>query len=106
MKIEKFLHESALFNLSVAHAEIIGGFQKTLAQESVHFLEGLILTGLFFEEKPVQPSRLAVTFSCSKSNMSHALRGLEKDGWIERKTSPQDARAYLFTLTKEGRKKA
>jgi DNA-binding MarR family transcriptional regulator len=105
MKIEKFLNESPLYNLSAAYNEIIGRFQKVLAKEGVHFLEALILTGLFFEEKPVRPTQLAVTFSCSKSNMSHALRGLEKAGWIERKSSTDDARAYFFSLTKEGRKK-
>ncbi len=106
MKIDKFLESSPLFILFATHAEIIGGFQNRFAKENVHFLEALVLTGLFFEEKPVRPTELSKAFSTTKSNMSHTLRGLEKKGLIERKTSNKDARAYLFTLTREGKKKA
>src|SRR5262249_758034 len=88
-----------------AHAEILGGFQRKFADEGVHFLEALALTGLFFEQSPVRPTQLAQAFSVSKSNMSHTLRQLEKKGLIERKTSVRDARAYLFSLTKSGEKK-
>jgi DNA-binding MarR family transcriptional regulator len=105
MRIQKFLDESPIFNLSVAYDEIIGDFQKRLAQEQVHLLQALVLTGLFFEDKPVRPTMLAKTFSASKSNMSHALRSLEKAGLVERNISTGDARAYFFSLTKDGKKK-
>jgi DNA-binding MarR family transcriptional regulator len=105
MRIEKFLEQSAIFNLSVAYDEIIGDFQKKLAKEQVHLLQAFILTGLFFEDKPVRPTVLAASFSASKSNISHSLRSLERRLLIERKSSDEDARAYFFTLTKEGKKK-
>jgi DNA-binding MarR family transcriptional regulator len=66
----------------------------------------LIVTGLFFEERQMRPSELAVTFCTSRSNMSHVLRSLEKKGWIERSTSALDARAYLFGLSREGKRRA
>jgi DNA-binding MarR family transcriptional regulator len=106
MRIEKFLDSSPLFNLALAYEEILGDFGKRLAQEGVGFLEALVLTGLFFEETPVRPTLLAKTFSSSKSNMSHALRRMEKKGWLARTTCEEDARAYFFSLTREGRKKA
>lgn len=105
MRIQKFLDSSPLFNLSIAYDEIIGDFQKRLSAENVHFLQALTLTGLFFEERPVRPTELAKAFSSSKSNMSHALRDLEKKGLVERKISQGDARAYFFSLTKDGKKK-
>ncbi|MGE0525691.1 MAG: MarR family winged helix-turn-helix transcriptional regulator [Bdellovibrionales bacterium] len=105
MRIQKFLDTAPLFALYVAYARILGDFQKHLASERVHFLQALILTGLFFEERPVRPTEMAATFGVSRSNLSHALRELEKRGWIERKLSPADARAYLFSLSREGRKK-
>lgn len=105
MRIKKFLDSSPLFNLSVTYNEILGDFQKYLSAEGVHFLQALILTGLFFEEKPVRPTELAKTFCSPKSNMSHALRDLERKGWIERGTLASDARAYYFSLTKEGKRK-
>jgi DNA-binding MarR family transcriptional regulator/GNAT superfamily N-acetyltransferase len=36
--------------------------------------------------------------------LSRILRKFEKERWIERKASPEDARQSLLTLTKEGRK--
>lgn len=105
MRIKKFLDESPLFNLAVTYNEVIGDFQTRLSCEGVHFLEALILTCLFFEEKTVRPTELAKTFQTTKSNMSHALRSLEKKGLVERNTDGGDARAYFFSLTKEGKKK-
>jgi len=106
MKIEKFLDASVVFNLFIAHDEVIGDIQSRLASDGLHLLEALIITGLFFEERQMRPSELATTFRASRSNMSHALRGLEKKGLIERKTSTEDARAYFFNLTKDGKKQA
>jgi DNA-binding MarR family transcriptional regulator len=106
MRIEKFLETSPLFNLAVTHDEIIGDLQRRLSKEGVHFLEALVITGVFFEERALRPTELARAFSSSKSNMSHTLRGLEKRGLVERKTSAEDARAYFFSLTKEAKRKA
>jgi DNA-binding MarR family transcriptional regulator len=105
MRINKFLNTSCLFQLTLTYAGLIGSIQKRLAKEDVHFLQALVLTGLFFEEAPVRPGTLAETFGQSKSNLSHALRDLERKGWIERRTHIEDARAYLFNLTKDGRRK-
>lgn len=104
MRIKAFLEDSPLFNLALAYDEIIGDFQKRLRAEGVHFLQALVLTGIYFEKKPVRPRELAKIFSVKKSNLSHALRGLERQGLIERQTLESDARAYLFSLTKEARR--
>ena len=105
MRIEKFLSASPLFNLYSAYDQILGDFQKRLKLEDVHFLQALILTGIFFEERPVRPSELAKVFGSTRPNVSHALRSLQKHGLVERKTSSDDARAYFFNLTREGKKK-
>jgi DNA-binding MarR family transcriptional regulator len=105
MRIQKFLEESPLFNLHITYDEILGDFQKRLAHENVHFLQALVLTGLFFEEKAMRPTELAKTFSASKSNLSHALRDLERKGLVERQSHSKDARAYFFNLTREGKKR-
>ena len=94
-----------MFSLHRAYDEVILDFQRRLQEEGVHYIQALILTGIFFEERPVRPSELAKTLGSSRPNISHALRGLEKKGWITRGSSPLDARAYFFELTKEGRKK-
>ena len=106
MRIEKFLASSTLYKLFSAYNKIIGDFQKRLALEDVHFLQALILTGLFFEDRPLRPSELAKSLEISKSNLSHSLRGLEQLKLVERSISDEDARAYYFQLTREGKKKS
>jgi DNA-binding MarR family transcriptional regulator len=105
MRIEKFLGASPLFNLYSAYDQILGDFQKKLRREDVHFLQALIMTGIFFEERSVRPSELAKILRTTRPNVSHALRNLEKRGLVERRSSREDARAYLFDLTREGKKK-
>ena len=56
MRIKKFLVTSVVFNLFVAHDEIIGDIQRRLSEERLHLLEALVTTGLFFEEKEVRPT--------------------------------------------------
>lgn len=106
MKIKKFIAESPIFALYRGHSLFVAPFQIRLAQEGVHFLQGLILTALFFEEREVRPREMAKVFQVSKSNLSHALRSLEKKGWLKRAILAEDARGYLFSLTSSGRKKA
>ncbi len=105
MKIKTFLSQSLIFAAYRGKMLIVEPFQDRLAKEGVHLLQGLILTSLFFEEREVRPMELARTFQVSKSNMSHALRDLEKKGFIKRSLHEQDARAYLFSLTPSGKKK-
>ncbi len=106
MKIKKFISQSAIFALYRGNALLIEPFQVRLANEGVHLLQGLILTSLFFEEREVRPFELANIFQVSKSNLSHALRSLEKQGWVRRTMHPEDARGYLFSLTAAGKRKA
>ena len=106
MKIQRFLQSSPLFALHRVYAQAIGDFQRTLSTEGVHFVEALILTGLFFEEASVRPSTLADTFACGRPNVSHAIRSLEASGWVERANHGSDARGYMISITRLGRKKA
>jgi DNA-binding MarR family transcriptional regulator len=106
MRIDKFLTTSPLFSLYVAYDQVLRDFQDRLKSEDLHFIQALIVTGLFFEGQAVQPSELAATLKCSRSNISHAIRDLEKKGLLERATKSSDARAYYISLTKSGKKKA
>lgn len=106
MRIQTFLKTSPVFAIYTAYDRVVRRFQERLAEEGLHFVQALILTGIFFEERPVRPSELADTLGCTRSNISHAVRALEKAGLIERSLLKGDARAYLLTLTKSGRKMA
>ncbi|MDX8153811.1 MarR family transcriptional regulator [Patulibacter brassicae] len=39
----------------------------------------------------------------SPSRLSHAVRRMEDDGWVSRRSDPDDGRAFLLRLTDEGR---
>lgn len=106
MKIRKFLSESPVFALYQANSLVIEPMQSRLANYDVHLLQGLILTAFFFEDREVRPRELFSVFKVSKSNLSHALRSLERKGLVKRTTQAKDARGYWFSLTAVGRKKA
>ncbi|MCB0411206.1 MAG: MarR family transcriptional regulator [Bdellovibrionales bacterium] len=106
MKIEKYLSQSPIFALYRTQGALIDNLQRVLMKEDVHLLQGLILTALFFEERDVRPFEISSAFQVSKSNLSHALRGLEKKGFLKRSMHSTDARGYLFNLTSQGKKKA
>lgn len=106
MKIEKFLSQSIVYTSYLSQTIILESFQQKLAAHSIHFLQALILTTLFFEDREVRPLELHQTFGVEKSNLSHSLRGLEKMGLVKRAMHATDARGYCFTLTAAGKKKS
>lgn len=105
MKIKKFISQSPIFALYRAQSVVLESFQQRLSEHGVHLLQGLILTAIFFEEKDVRPLELHSVFGVERSNLSHALRDLEKMGLLKRSMHPTDARGYVFSLTPSGRKK-
>lgn len=104
MKIRKYLTQSPIFALYRAQNLVVERFQQKLKRNDVHLLQGLILTAIFFEDKEVRPIELQSVLKVEKSNLSHALRGLERKGLITRSMHLSDARGYLFSLTPAGRK--
>lgn len=105
MKINRFINQSPIYSLYHAQCQILEPLQRQLSSHDVHFLQGLILTAIFFEEREVRPLELQKVFGVEASNLSHSLRGLEKRGFLKRSIHPQDARGYLFSLTPNGKKK-
>ena len=78
---------------------------RVLAEDSLGFLEGLVLAAMFFESpRLIKPSQLAETFGTTRGNVSHCVSSLEAKGLLQRKIDPEDARAYLLTLKPQGKK--
>ncbi len=105
MRIRKFLSQSPLFALYLASRDVMEAMQSRLRKLDMHFLQGLILTAIFFEDRPIRPSELSQVLQVDRSTLSHALRGLERSGWIRRDIFPGDARGYAFTLSPAGKRK-
>ena len=103
MKIETFLKQSPLFEISRAARRL----ESHVSHDQVGFLEGLVLVSILFE-KPltVSPSRLAEVFSTTRGNISHCVSSLEAKGLLGRRIDPGDARTYRLSLKPEGKKVA
>src|SRR5580658_6405801 len=105
MRIDAFLQESPMFAVNRAARRFESLTTRVLADDSLGFLEGLILAATFFEApRPVKPSQLAETFGTTRGNVSHCVSSLEAKGLLQRKIDPRDARAFQITLKPQGKK--
>ncbi len=105
MRIDAFLQESPMFAVSRTARSFEALANRAFAADDLNFLEGLILTAIFFEAPlQVKPSQLAEVFSTTRGNISHSISSLEGKGLIQRKIDPLDARAYLLALKPPGKK--
>lgn len=105
MRIQAFLRESPMFAVKRAARHFDRVAAEAFAADDLGFMEGLILTAIFFEApRLIKPSDLAETFSTTRGNVSHAISLLEAKGLVQRKIDPSDARAYLLALKPPGKK--
>jgi DNA-binding MarR family transcriptional regulator len=105
MRIDAFLSESPMFAVNRAARRFESLTTQVLADDSLGFIEGLVLAAIFFEApRPVKPSQLAETFGTSRGNVSHCVSSLEAKGLLQRRIDPADARAYQLTLKPQGKK--
>jgi DNA-binding MarR family transcriptional regulator len=65
-----------------------------------HFL--ILSTISMAPDNEIGVSKLGEALRYSPSRLSHALRRLEEDGWIQRRADPTDGRAQLVQLSAEG----
>jgi DNA-binding MarR family transcriptional regulator len=105
MRIDAFLAESPMFAISRAARRFNALAAQVLAGDGLSFLEGLVLTAIFFDAPAsIKPSELAETFGMTRGNVSHCVSSLEAKGLLQRKIDPEDARAYQLTLKPQGKK--
>jgi DNA-binding MarR family transcriptional regulator len=107
MRIESFLKQSPVFQISRIARKIDASLNTILQEEELTFFEALILAAVFFEKKgTTQPSYLAETFQTTRGNVSHCISSLEAKGLVQRRINPEDARALQLVLLPQGRKRA
>jgi DNA-binding MarR family transcriptional regulator len=105
MRIDAFLLESPMFTVNRAARRFESLATQAFMDDSLSFLEGLVLAAMFFEAPwPVKPSQLAVTFGTTRGNVSHCVSSLEAKGLLQRKIDLEDARAYQLTLKPQGKR--
>lgn len=106
MRIEPFLRQSPVFQVSRAARRIEAALNAILREEELTFFESLVLAAIFFEKKGVKPSALAETFQTTRGNVSHCVSSLEAKGLVRRRIDADDARALHIALLPAGRRRA
>lgn len=106
MRIESFLQQSPVFQVSRMARRTESSLNALLKQEGLTFSESLILAAIFLEKKRVRPSELARTFETTRGNVSHSVSSLEAKRLVKRRIDPEDARGFLLELEPAGKKRA
>jgi len=107
MRIESFLRQSPVFQITRSARSLDALLTRILRSEKLTFFEALVLAAIFFEKKGgVKPSELAATFHTTRGNVSQCVSSLEAKGLVRRRVNPEDARALQLTLQPAGRKRA
>jgi DNA-binding MarR family transcriptional regulator len=107
MRIESFLRQSPIFQVSRAARRMEASLNLILRDEGLTFFEALVLAAIFFEKKGnIKPSYLAETFQTTRGNVSHCISSLEVKGLVRRRIDPDDARALQLALQAAGRRRA
>jgi DNA-binding MarR family transcriptional regulator len=107
MRIESFLRQSPIFQVSRVARRMEVSLNLILRDEGLTFFEALVLAAIFFEKKGnIKPSYLAETFQTTRGNVSHCISSLEVKGLVRRRIDPDDARALQLVLQAAGRRRA
>ena len=89
-------------NLVRIHREIEARALSLLAEagiEGMTMAQATALLVLVQERKPITATRLAALLNVSTVTVGRFVRSLEQNGWIRRRTDPDDGRAMLIAAT-------
>jgi DNA-binding MarR family transcriptional regulator len=80
-------------------------FDEKLAGEDVTDTQAVVLVQFLQQDKVSQTAIVEATH-IDRSTLADVVRRLVEKGWLRRRRSKHDARAYVVTLTEEGRRLA
>ena len=106
MKIEAYVEQSILLTVSKGYAVFWEHLESQLRSDSCSVLGAIVLIAIWSESRAVAPSELAKALGVGRSNISQALRKLERKRWISRKLSTVDARSYRISISPSGKQQA
>jgi len=84
----------------------LGMVQRELARHALAELgtQGFVALGVIHLHGPVRVSDVAQSLNVALSVASRQVTALERAGYVERETDPDDGRAHRVSATKTGRK--
>ena len=81
----------------------VNQFHRENGGENVTPMHGWIMSYLFWhKDEPVYQRDIEREFSITRSTVTNILQLMERKGYIERQSVPQDARLKKLVLTEEG----
>jgi DNA-binding MarR family transcriptional regulator len=107
MRIEAFLRQSPIFQVSRIARRMEVALNVILRDEDLTLFEALMLAAIFFEAQGgIKPSDLAETFQTTRGNVSHCVSSLEAKGLVRRRIDEDDARSFRLVLQPMGKRRA
>jgi DNA-binding MarR family transcriptional regulator len=107
LRIERFLQQSPIFQVSRSARRIEVALNVILRDEGLTLFEALMLAAIFFEAQGgIKPSDLAETFQTTRGNVSHCVSSLEAKGLVRRRIDEDDARSFRLVLQPMGKRRA
>ena len=97
--------KSICFSLKRVNHIVERGIHTSLAAagfDEITNMHGWILGFLYHAQQPVYQKDIESNFGIARSTVTNILQLMERKGYIERQSVPQDARLKRLILTEEG----
>ena len=100
-------HQSALHAMIVFHKaeRVIHGRENELLRDHKLTPPQFAVLETLYSKGSLRVCELLSKLLATSGNMTVIIRNMERDGLIRRESDPKDRRAFLISLTDEGRKK-
>lgn len=93
----------ALLRLMRVGNDVKASMEANLLKSDLSLARFALLAQLLrAEHHQLTPSKLALQAGVTRATVTGVLDGLEKRGWVERQTHPEDRRSVLVVLTDSG----
>lgn len=100
--IPSFLNDALGFNLNRAVLLFRRELVRALEEYGMTPEQWMIMAALWTTGRPINQSEIAQLTMKDKHSVSRIIQRLERDGWIEKKSDPQDARITIVRPTRKG----
>ncbi len=100
--IPSFLNDALGFNLNRAVLLFRRELVRALEEYGMTPEQWMIMAALWTTGRPINQSEIAQLTMKDKHSVSRIIQRLERDGWIDKKNNPHDARITIIRPTKKG----
>ncbi len=99
--IPSFLNDALGFNMNRAGILLRRELMRALEKYGMTPEQWMVMATLWTTGAPINQSEIAQLTMKDKHTVSRIIQRLERDGWIEKKNDPQDARITIIRPTRK-----